>query len=411
MFESNHNLRHLPFFEELALKREGSAEWRAATAGLVVLRYIDNWLDEPPGSDGPDEWGRRNVVAAVEAVDDGSPLRAILSRVVDALECDQPGMRSVAGQLIAYGQALEYDAKWMLAADIYTTLLAHLHPTADSDSTITAHLRLAQCYRTLGQLDDAMETYRGAGAIGTAVGDLVGVLRGRVGEGNISMLRGNLPEAERILDSAIADASSPQLREVRTRALHERANLAHLREQYNLAIRFAYDALGGSRSATERDRILSDIAVSFLALGVYSAARDAYLVLSATAQEHYTRWAATLNLLEIATQTGVEPLFELYRRQLASQELPPYMKTAFHLGVGEGYRRFGDLVLAEQHVMAAIHTATFHGYNQYLFEAESALRQLRMPTPPNRVSTAVPLEVEEVAEAIRELRETVGASR
>jgi hypothetical protein len=32
LFESEHKLRHLPFFESIATSEEGTAEWRAATA-------------------------------------------------------------------------------------------------------------------------------------------------------------------------------------------------------------------------------------------------------------------------------------------------------------------------------------------------------------------------------------------
>jgi hypothetical protein len=39
VFDSDHKLRHLPFFEEIAARDEGTKEWHAATAGLVVLEH------------------------------------------------------------------------------------------------------------------------------------------------------------------------------------------------------------------------------------------------------------------------------------------------------------------------------------------------------------------------------------
>jgi tetratricopeptide (TPR) repeat protein len=140
-------------------------------------------------------------------------------------------------------------------------------------------------------------------------------------------------------------------------------------------------------------------------LGVYSAARDAYLVLSATAQEQYVRWAATINLMEVASQTRSETLFELYRRNLVGQNMPPYLTTAYELNAGLGYQRFGDFAKARTFLEKALAFASEHGLNQYLFEAEEALLQLDIVTPPH-ASKEISLDTQEVADAIRELRET-----
>ena len=409
MFEPEHKLRHLPFFEEIASLNEGDAEWRAGTAGLVVLRLVDAWLESAP-LQFDDEFGTRNVRASIDAMDDGTPIKSILSRVVDALHEQRPDIHVVVTPLMAYAQALEYDAKWFLAADVYRTVLAHLHPAADADASVAAHLRLGQCYRNLQQLDDALAAFRMSFEIATSSGDLVGVLRSRIGEARIATLRGNLPSAEQILDETIRRAVSAELRDVRSRALHERAVVAGMRGSYELAIRLAYDALRQSESPTERDRILTDIATAFQFLGCYTAARDAYLVLAATAQEQFVRWSATLNLLELAVRTESQVLFELYRRQLAGQKLPADMATHMQVQLGIGYQRFGDDDTARTHLTRAHALAGEHGLNQLLFAAEAALESLEKPLPPLRPATEVPLDVKEVAAVIREMRETAGVN-
>ena len=409
MFESERRLRHLPFFEELASHDESTSAWRTATAGVVVLRLVDAWLDEGVAIVADDAWGLRSVRAAVEDVDEGTPIRTLLGRVVDALCERKPDIHVVVTPLVAYAQALEYDAKWRLAADVYHTVLAHLHPMEDSDASIAAHLRLGQCYRHLHFIDDAAEAFASAAEIASSIGDLVGVLRARVGEARLAIVRGNLPRAEEILDETIARAARAELTDVRSRALHERSNVAQIRGQYELAIQLAYEALGHAHSHTERDRILSDIALIFMDLGVFSAARDAYLVLSATAQEEYVRWAADLNLLEISSLTGAEMHFEQYRRSLVTQKLPPFLATAFELNVGLGYLRFSNESKARLHLERALALATDHGINQFLFDAEEALLQLDATAPPQRVQKDVPLNLEEVANAIRELRASVSA--
>jgi tetratricopeptide (TPR) repeat protein len=408
VFDSDQKLRHLPFFEEAAGLEADSVEGRAATAGLVTLRLVDTWL-EGGLSFKEDQWSVPHVRKAIMAMDDGSTLRSMLLRVVDALRARKPDIQAVVPPLMAYAQALEYDAKWLLAADAYQTLLAHLHPIEDSEASISAHIRLAVCYRTLHRLDQATAAYAAAAEIGTAVNDLVGILRARIGEASLARLRGDLPNAEVILDDAIARAKGADLREVRARALNERSGVAILSGQYELGIRLAYDALGQTHSEIERDRILNNIAAAFVNLGVYTAARDAYLILSATAQEQYMRWTATINLLDVASLTGSQVLFEQYRRELAGAAIGPHLETGLEIALGVGQHRFGEDESARQHLQWAVLLAEKHSLNQFLIEAETALAELGTPPPPLR-SPVVSLDVEEVAMAIRALRESAGVT-
>ncbi len=409
MFESHQRkLKHLPFFEEIGSLDENDPRSGAITAGLLVLRLVDSWLEDGPVAD--EGWSLRGIGSAIDDIDEGKPVRAILGRVLDALQSSKPDIHVVVTPLMAYGQALEYDASWRLAADVYHSVLAHLHPIEDSDASIAAHLRLGQCYRNLHHIDDATEAFDAASRIASSVGDIIGVLRARVGEARLAILRGNLPRAEAILDDTIRQATGANLRDVRSRALHDRSEVARLRGQYELAIQFGYDALQLSQSPTERDRILSDIATAFLDLGVFSAARDAYLVLSVTAQEQYQRWIALLNLMEISYKTGAEVLFEQYRRQFADAELPPYIAIGFETSQGEGYLRFAQPDKARRHLERALAMAEKHQMSALVFRAEEGLSMVDAPTPPHRTASAVPLEVEEVANAIRALRETAGVS-
>lgn len=408
MSNSESRLRHFAFFEEIASLEESDPSYRSAAAGLVVLRLVDAWLEEAPHASVDDEWGLLAIQGAIEAVDDGTPIKTLLGRVVQSLRSARPDIHVVTTPLMAYGQALEYDAKWLLAADVYQSVLAHLHPADDADASIAAYLRLAQCYRALSDVGPATEAFAAAAEIATTSGDMIGVLRARIGEAQVAMIKGNFPGAERILDQTIEQAVGPELRDVRSRALHDRATVAYHRRQYEFAIQLAYDALAISQSPMQRDRILGDIAVSFMDLGVYSAARDAYLVISATAQEQFARWSATLNLMEIAFKTGVETQFELYRRQLADEKLPPQMTAAFELNTGLGYQVFGESNKAQHHLHRALALATQYGFNQYLFEAEEALLQATKDAPPRISTVELSLDTEEVAQAIKELRQSAG---
>jgi hypothetical protein len=175
-------------------------------------------------------------------------------------------------------------------------------------------------------------------------------------------------------------------------------------------VRFAYEALDGVSSPAARDRVLLDIAASFIELGVVSAARDALLVIAATAEEQYLRWAATINLVDLSTREGCEPLFEQYRRQLADAPLPPALEAAYYLSVGRGYAAFSRIEPARLSLAKAMDLAESHKLHQVAHEAELELEQLDkksqpVPTPSGYQPTE---RVEEIVAALRDMRELAG---
>jgi tetratricopeptide (TPR) repeat protein len=412
VFESDRTLRHLTFFEELSALDEGDAEWRAVSAGLVVLRLVDAWMEEGPRVVTADAWGLRAVRAAIEEVDEGAPIRALLDSVVDAMSAGMgPDVSAVAARLLAYGRALEYEARYALAADVYRAVISHTHPTEESDVALTAHLQLAACLRLSGNLTAAAQAYGMAGDIAQASDDMVGVLRARLGDAKIAIERGNLPRAERLLDAAIADSARSGLEEVHSRALHDRAGVAFFRGDYEQSIRFAYEAMTVATNPRGRDRILNDVATAFMRLGVLSAARDAYLVLSVTAQEQWTRWIATMNLMEIAARDGAETLFERYRRDLAEAPLPPFIAADYYIQAGEGYERLGRTDLACAYLERALALASEHQFNRVVFYVEEALQKVGANAVVARPTEPQPsADVQEIAGAIKRMRELASAS-
>ena len=403
-------VRHLPFFEALAGLEESSAEWRATTAGLVVLRLVDSWFEEGSSIASADAWGLNAVREAVEEMDAGTPARTILSGVVDAVaSASRADFSLIAPRLSAYGRALHFDAKWRQAADVNETLLAYAHPIDEADVCINASMQLGFCLRMLGAWDEAAAAYADAGRLAMSMGDVVGILRSQIADARLSSARGNLPRAEELLDQTIARAKSESLHDVIGLALHERAGVAHERGQYEQSIRLGYEALEHTTRDTSRDRVLADIAASFMELGVTSVARDAFLILAATGQEQYVRWTASLNLLDIAIADGSEPAFEAYRRELAQAALPIALEVNFHMLVGKGYHAFGRSDRARTSLVQAVELASQNRLNQLLFNAEQNLRQLEVgERVKSRTAVETPAEVADVANAIRALLETAG---
>ncbi|HEY0969528.1 MAG TPA: hypothetical protein VGE02_00985 [Gemmatimonadales bacterium] len=411
-------MRHLPFLRALLEIEENTPSWLAVTAGLAVLRLVDRHLGGAEG-DGADDgqldtWSVTAARQQVTRVAPREPVGAILGGVMELLAGEQPVGGPAAGeilaaQLFAYGRALELEGRYDLAADVYETVGRCVAPPPATDVAVDAQMRLGYCARMLGRLDMAATAYSAASRLALVLGDESRVIRTRIAHGNLAAARGNLPEAARLLDDAAHAAAAPELVSVRAIALHDRAVVAARMGELERAVELAHEALRIQSAPLSRDRLLTDLAVMFLDLGARSAARDALLVLSATAQERYTRWLAQVNLLELAALDGAELVFEQHRRELMAADLPMDLAVSFQLNLGEGYRRFGREGAARRALTCAMELAETHGLHQLAFDAAAALVALERGHPMEEPRpAAMPEAVAPAAAAVRDLRVLAG---
>jgi hypothetical protein len=331
--------------------------------------------------------------------------------VVQALKESETGdMDAIAPRLMAYAKSLDLDAKWALAADVCDTVIAHVHPVEQSDVAIWAHLRRAYCLRSLGALDDAAAAYDVASALARGVNDMFGVLKAQIGNAKIAIARGNMPAAEALLDDAIARSMGrAELKEVQAMALQDRAAVAYYRGRYDMTVELAYASLELTSDAANRDRLLADIATAFYMLGVRSAAKDAFMIIEATAQEQYQRWAASINLMEIAAREGSMPLFERYRRSLATMPFPPAQEAQFLLQTAESYEALAQFDAAMTTGERARSVAEAYGFNQTLFAAEALIARAKKGETGAVVAadSPVPASLRPIASTIGQMRRLV----
>jgi tetratricopeptide (TPR) repeat protein len=372
---------------------------------------VDAWIEEGAAAVAADGWGVRSVEAAIEEMPRGQPARAVLGGVVQAIKTSSAGdMHAIAPRLMAYARALEFESRWALAVDVYQSIIAHVHPTDESDVAIAAHLRLGTCLQKTGDLDEGSASFDAASAIATGVDDMFGILRAQIGRAKIALARGNMPSAERMLDDAIAAAAqSPELVEVHAVALQDRADVAFHRARYDLAVELAYRSLEITRDPMNRDRLLSDIASAFYMLGVHSAARDAWLILEATAQEQFSRWQASINLMEVAAREGSTTRFERYRRSLSAIVLPPSIAAQFQLQTAESYEALSQFDEATEAAERARSIAERHGFNRTAFLAEAVVARMKQgqPSPSIVQEQVVPESLQEIATTIGQLSKLV----
>lgn len=409
--ESSGSFRHLAFFEELARLDESDQNWRAVSAGLVVMRLVDEWILVGIEAVKSDCWGVSAVRDAIDEIPDSTPLRRGLLGIVDCVaSAPAVDVHALIPRLMAYGQLLEYDARWTLAADVYETVVAHADPVSDSDLVVPAFIQLAFCWRSVDDLDRAAVAYENASRVAHAAGDMIGVLRSRIGDAKLAIARGNMPQAEAILQETTDRAQARGLDDIRSRALHERAYLAGLSGQHARAVHFAYQALAVTPSPRDRDRLLSNIATGLHYLGLWEPARDAYLILAMTAQEQYIRWMAELNLMELSAKQGVELQFDRYRRELESADFNPLLRVTYLLHVGRGYHALGHSEAGVPYLERAIEIASQYQLNQLVFECESALGDTRRPSAQSEASEPfVPDDsVQTVVDAVQQMKEMAG---
>jgi hypothetical protein len=239
---------------------------------------------------------------------------------------------------------------------------------------------------------------------------MFGILRAQIGAAKIATARGNMPSAEQLLDDTIARASRHEhLVDVHALALQDRANIAFHRARYDLAIELAYASLELTTDPINRDRLLSSVASSFYMLGVHSAAKDAWLILEATAQDQYNRWYASINLMEMAAREGSMPIFERYRRSLVTMSLPPELEAQFYLQTAESYEALFQFEQATSAAARARLVAERYGFNRVAFEADAVVERARSgkPSTPLAPEAPVPAALQDIAAQISALRRAV----
>jgi tetratricopeptide (TPR) repeat protein len=407
-------IRHQVYFDALGSMQEDSASWRTVFAGLSVLRLVDAYTDTASSID-PANWAQlHSVRTAIEGVGEGDPVRGVLTNILDEVTKRGTIDETVSRALLAYGRALDYEAAWSLAIDVFSTVSKRTPPEKNAKLAVDALVAVGGAARRNGDWDTSARAYSQAAYIADTLGDREGVLTVQVGIANTYMNKGNLPQAQTILDDVLVQARDQNLREVQGIALHSRAALASHKGDHSEGIKLAHEALTLTTNPTARDFVLDDIAGMFTLLGLHDAARDTHLVLAATAQSKTVRGQATINLMELAAMDDMPEAFDGYARQLAQTALGPWYRAHYLLYLGEGMSRLGRLDAAEESLKEAILFADANLIHQVSFKAQSALEEIRRVPPSTKPFVApptwVPEEVSAVVRAMSDLRKTAVAA-
>jgi tetratricopeptide (TPR) repeat protein len=399
-------IRHQIYFDTLGSMKENSDSWRSVFAGLSVLRLVDAYADAASPANMPG-WAQLHAVrTAIEAVSEGDAVRGVLMTVLDETTTRNAVDDTVSASLLTYGRSLDYEASWGLATDVFATVARLARPEKNARLAVEANVAVGGAARRNGDWDTSARAYSQAAYIADTLGDKPGVLTVQVGIANTYLAKGNLPQAETILDDVIVQARDQGYSEIQGKALHSRAAVAQRRGENAEGLKLAHEALHLTVKPADRDMVLEDIAVLFSELGLRDSARDAHMILTATAQTKLVRWTATLNLMELASLDDMEEAFDAYARELGLAPLGFWVRSHYLLFLGQGMARFGRVEEAEDILRQAISFGESNQVHQVVFQAQEALSAVRStPRPAGPFVAPAGWSLEQIAPVIASISE------
>jgi hypothetical protein len=169
-------------------------------------------------------------------------------------------------------------------------------------------------------------------------------------------------------------------------------------------------ATGKRRAVDARNRLLNDIGVALLEVGLREAAAAAYRAVFLTGLERIPRWGAGINLLETAAAEGRRDSFNQYRAILQHVPFPAWMRAEYYHQLGDGYIRLGDGGEARRAYLSEARFALKHALGHGVKRAFAALRLGETHVLPEPVRlTTVPSELAAFVHDVLSLCEIVCA--
>ena len=282
-------IAHTAFFSSLGNMRENDPAWSPTFTGLAVLRLIDSFRDNPDRYHRAEEMTIVATRAAASAVREGDPTREVLLRIISLLDQTKQLSPQIGRELLNYGRALDLEARYPLAADVFKTIAESFTGPDNVDLVIEASTMLGAAARMSSDWKVSDRSYAHAQHLADTTKNRALSLTVRVGIAGSHMVHGNLPAADDELMDVVAEARAHHLQQVEAKAVHAQASVAHSRGDYQRAVHLAYRSLELTIDKTARERILGDIAAAYHGLGMLDAARDGYSIVAVTSPHQWVR--------------------------------------------------------------------------------------------------------------------------
>jgi len=274
--------------------------------------------------------------------------------------------------LFAYAHFLEDALRLEEALDVLETLGRVAEGRASGADGVALSLRTGRVNRKLNRFDEADAAYAEAGERATAAGDGHSELLSRIGRSYTVIGRGNLPEAERRFTHVLSDARQSAEREAEALAEHGLAVVHQHRGSPDVALRHAWRAVELYEEEGSRLRALGDVGLMLLTLGDAASAERAQSEVALRSGAHDISANAFIELMHCASFRRDRVGFERYRSRCEElkQDMPPNIRSDYHLKAGIGEARFGQFQRAATTMNRALEIAESAGLHALAFKIE-----------------------------------------
>ena len=378
-------LAHAPFLERARVEREHGREHpaRLALGAYVVARLVDRLLSGLEGVEAHEgfSWqvaAVRRHLGDLPAEPPEAPEAAHLRGIADAVPGDPKPTPALRLCLTAYAYFLEHEARLDEALDILG-LAGRAHGASVPAPEFAAIALFAgRLNRLLARWAAANTCYSRAEDAAASVGDMVTVLRSRLGRSAVLRGQGNLPLSHSMAEDVAKRAEVAGLYEVEAMAWADLGAVLVLQGRLEESLRAKYRAFRLTEDSLNRMRVLGDLGVGLLQAHAHESARLAFEIVAASNTSFMVRSNAVLELMDLESAGGNRMAFERRRAdaEASRQRMPPSMAADFHFKAGVGMSRFGSRKRAREFLGAGLKLAEEHRLNLWYFKFESELKAL-----------------------------------
>jgi tetratricopeptide (TPR) repeat protein len=374
-----------PFLNRARAEREQGRDSaaRIALGAYLGARLVDRCLtasNSPDDQEGFD-WQLESTRKFLQDLPGDEPEVSHLLGISEAVNSETTHRDDVLRMaLVAYAYYLEHEARLEEALEVLALSARTYRASMPLVDTATISLFVARLNRMLARWERANKAYSMAETAGLEVRDLSTVMLARIGLANVNRGQGNLPAARSELEKVVTETDSPELAEVRGRALSDLSVVLERQGLLQDAITTRYRALLCLRDEVQRTRVLGDLGIILRTLGAYDAARLSFDLVLSSDTSLVIRANACLELMELESAVANRIAFERYRQEARTYEdrMPPSMAIDYRYKIGIGFARFGKELKARAALREALSLAEANQLNEWYFRVDRVLRGLEL---------------------------------
>jgi tetratricopeptide (TPR) repeat protein len=397
--------------------RERDVPARLALGAYVVCRLLGSMFTRDGSAESEEAflWQLDAVRRHLHSLPSDSPESAHLRGIVQEISPSSRPSGALRLNLTAYAYFLEHEGRLEEALDVLAIATrTHGEMVPASDFAAVAHFA-ARLNRLLARWGMATKCYLAAESAAEAAQDRMTMFRARLGRAAVARGMGNLPMARAMVEEVALAASQANLSELQAMAYTDLGLVCSAEGKKAEFVQANYRAFVLTEDPLQRMRILGDIGVGLLDLGVYESARLALEIVIQSKTSFLVRTNAMLELMELESAVGNRMSFERRRSEAESlaERMPPSMVADFHYKTGIGLARFGQASRARTFIKAGLEFSEQHRLNAWSFKLDRVLIELAAgehpePEPSAPSSWGASPALREVTVGLREYAASAG---